>query len=227
MKQIFFGIVLLCFPFYIIAQESQNSDTVDARYFEDQFYAGVTYNFILNRPDGVNQRNFSYGLQGGFIKDIPINSKRTMALGLGVGLALNTYYSNLEASEGVGQIEYTINTGSFRRSKLETHLVEFPFEVRFRESTPEEYKFWRLYTGFKFGYVINARSKFIDEDVKNSFNNPDIEKFQYGITLNLGYNTFNIHAYYSLSNLLNSEATLNGQGINIKPLRIGLIFYIL
>ena len=44
MKQIFFGIVLLCFPFYIIAQESQNSDTVDARYFEDQFYAGVTYN---------------------------------------------------------------------------------------------------------------------------------------------------------------------------------------
>jgi len=227
MKQVFFWIVI-CFPFFIISQESsQNVNKVDTRYFEDQFYAGVTYNFILNRPDGVNQRNFSYGLQGGFIKDIPINSKRTMALGLGVGLALNTYYSNLEASEGVNQIQYTINTGSFRRSKLETHLVEFPFEVRFRESTPEEYKFWRLYTGFKFGYVINARSKFIDEDIKNSFNNPDIEKFQYGITLNLGYNTFNIHAYYSLSNLLNSEATLNGEGINIKPLRIGLIFYIL
>lgn len=226
MKQVFFWCII-CLPFYIISQESLDSNTSDSRYLEDQFYAGVTYNFILNRPTDASQRNFSYGLQAGFIKDIPVNIDRTVALGIGLGLGLNTYYSNIEASETTNGIEYTIRTTDFKRSKLETHLVEVPFEIRFRNSTPDEYKFWRLYTGIKLGYVFNARSKFVESKSKRSFNNPDIEKFQYGITLNLGYNTFNIHVYYSLTNLFSDGATVNGENINIKPLQIGLIFYIL
>ncbi len=226
MKQLLFlGVV--CLPFYIISQESQGSSTSDARYLEDQFYAGLTYNFILDRPNDASQRNFSYGLQAGFIKDIPINVDRTVALGIGIGLGLNTYYSNIEASETPNGIEYAIITADFRRSKLETHLVEVPFEIRFRNSRPDEYKFWRLYTGIKLGYIYNARSKLVLDSGKNSFKNTDLEKFQYGITLNLGYNTFNIHAYYSLTNLFSDGTTVNGEDINITPLRIGLIFYIL
>ena len=229
MKQLFFWCII-CLPFYIISQElqdSQDSNISDTRYFEDQFYAGVTYNFILNRPNDANQRNFSYGLLAGFIKDIPVNFDRTVAFGIGLGLSLDTYYSNIEASETVNGIEYTIRTANFNRSKLETHLVEVPLEIRFRNSTPDEYKFWRLYTGIKLGYVFNARSKFVESNSKKSFNNPDIEKFQYGVTFNLGYNTFNIYAYYSLTNLFSSGIAANGEGINIKPLQIGLIFYIL
>lgn len=224
MKQVvvWFFIVL---PFYSISQDSK--DEVDARYLEDQFYTGITYNFELNRPDAVNQRSFSYGLQAGFIKDMPVNANRSLAVGLGLGLGINSYYSNLEASEGVSGIEYAINTESFKRSKIETHLVEVPLEFRFRDSNAEEYKFWRLYTGVKFGYVLNARSKFISEEFESSFNNTDVRKFQYGITLNLGYNTFNIHAYYSLTSLLNDGTIVNGETIDIKPLHIGLIFYIL
>lgn len=226
MKQVFFWYII-CLPFYVISQESLDSNTSDSRYLEDQFYAGVTYNFILNRPTDASQRNFSYGLQAGFIKDIPVNIDRTVALGIGLGLGLNTYYSNIEASETTNGIEYTIATTDFERSKLETHLVEVPFEIRFRNSTPDEYKFWRLYTGIKLGYVFDARSKFVDSISEKSFTNPDIEKFQYGITFNLGYNTFNIHAYYSLTNLFSDGTIVNGENINIKPLQIGLIFYIL
>lgn len=226
MKQVFFWFAL-CLPFYTISQESTDSDLSDARYFEDQFYAGVTYNFITDKPTNVSQRNLSYGLQAGFIKDIPVNSDRTVALGLGLGLGLNAYYSNLIASDTENGIEYSISTNDFRRSKLQTHLLEVPFELRFRNSTPDEYKFWRLYTGVKFGYVFNARSKFVSDDLNTSFNNSDVESFQYGITLNLGYNTFNIQAYYSLTNLFNDNAVVNGEAITIKPLNIGLIFYIL
>lgn len=226
MKQVFFWCII-CLPFYVISQESGDSNTSDSRYLEDQFYAGVTYNFIVNGPNDASQRNFSYGLQAGFIKDIPLSTDRTVALGIGFGLGLNTYYSNIEASETANGIEYAIRTTDFKRSKLETHLVELPFEIRFRNSTPGEYKFWRLYTGIKFSYVYDARSKLVLDSEKNSFKNTDVEKFQYGITLNLGYNTFNIHAYYSLTNLFSDGTTVNGENLNIKPLRIGLIFYIL
>ncbi|WP_405380286.1 porin family protein [Maribacter sp. LLG6340-A2] len=196
------------------------------RYFEDQFYLGLSYNFLLNVPDGSNQRNLSYGLQGGVIKDIPLNSSGRNAIGVGVGLALNSYYSNLVAEEAPNTIVYTLDD-DIDRSKLETHLVEFPLEFRWRNSTEHDYKFWRIYTGVKAAYIIGARSKFVDGDIKEGFYNTDLERFQYGLTLSFGYNTFNFHAYYALSDLFNGQATVSGEVLRYTPLRVGLIFYIL
>ena len=82
-------LVLLCsMPICLAAQAEQDSTSVDKRYLEDQFYAGITYNFMLSLPDDVSQRNFSYGLQSGFIKDIPLNADRNLGLGIGLGLGL-------------------------------------------------------------------------------------------------------------------------------------------
>lgn len=204
---------------------SENSE----RYFEDQFYLGITYNFIRNKPEGFNQRNLSYGLQGGFIKDIPLNRKGTKALGIGLGFALNTYYSNLVVTELSDGFFYDIGSSSqgFKRSKVESHIIEFPLEFRWRNSTLEEYKFWRIYTGVKFGYIVGARSKLVTSDFRDGFFNTDVNRFQYGPTFNVGYNTFNVHIYYSLTEIFGDKARLNNEAIDIKPLRIGLIFFIL
>lgn len=199
---------------------------VSQRYFEDQFYMGVTYNFILNNAEGTNQRNLSYGLLAGIIKDIPLNRSRTRAIGIGTGLALNSYYSNLVATEIGGAISYSVQD-NINRSKLETHLLEFPLEFRWRNSNAEEYKFWRVYAGVKAAYVIGARSKFVSDTMKEGFYNTDLSKFQYGLTLSFGYNTFNLHAYYALSDLFDGNASVNGEVLQYQPLRIGLIFYIL
>lgn len=198
----------------------------DQRYFEDQFYLGVTYNFILNNAEGTNQRNLSYGLLGGIIKDIPLNVSRTRAIGIGAGLALNSYYSNLVANENGANIVYSVQD-TINRSKLETHLLEFPLEFRWRNSNAEDYKFWRLYAGFKAAYVIGARSKFVSDTMKEGFYNTNLSKFQYGLTLSFGYNTFNFHAYYALQDLFDGNASVNGEVLQYRPLRIGLIFYIL
>jgi len=208
------------------AQVLVDSTVVDDRYLEDQFYLGLSYNFVRNNPEGTDQRNLSYGLMGGLIKDIPLNKSRTRALGLGLGLAYNSYYSNLVASESSGGITYVIDD-NINRSKLETHSIEFPLEFRWRNSTAAEYKFWRVYGGVKAAYIVGARSKFVSKEAKDGFYNDDISKFQYGLSLSFGYNTFNIHAYYALSNVFDGTATLNGEAIEYKPLRIGLIFYIL
>lgn len=231
MKRIFF-VGFLLVSLVSSAQIVPDSVLSDSRYLEDQFYIGLTYNFLLKKPDNVNQRNLSYGLQGGFIKDIPINKSRTTAIGIGLGYGVYSYYSNLRAIETTDDFEYRVitDTDSLKRNKVETHMLELPLEVRWRNSTASEYKFWRLYAGVKLGYVVGGRSKYISNKTNNeraSFYNGDIRRFQYGLTFNFGYNTFNLHAYYALNGLFNDGVTVDGTVISIKPLRIGLIFYIL
>jgi len=201
---------------------------VDDKYLEDQFYAGVSYNFLTNRPENVELRNLSYSIQLGFIKDIPLNAKRNFGIGLGLGYAANSYYSNIGATEESGLITYEIlNAEDFDRSKFETHSLDFPFEVRWRTSNAIDYKFWRVYAGFKASYLFSRRSRRVLNREALSFSNSDIEQWQYGLTLNFGYNTWNIHLFYSLNNLLAETATLEESVIAIKPLRVSIIFYIL
>jgi len=224
----------LCAAFLLVSAPILGQDTLavgqqlDDRYLEDQFYFGVGYNLLLDKPDELAQRNLSYNLQIGFIKDIPFNRKRNFGIGVGLGYAVNSYYSSLVASKADNGIVYEIkNPTEYNRSKLGTHAIELPFEIRWRTSNSEDYKFWRIYAGAKLGYVFSGRSKLVTESGNNSFYNDDIEQFQYGLMLNFGYNTWNIHAYYGLNPLLKKEATLNGSSIDIKVLRVGLIFYIL
>lgn len=221
--------VFFILSIWVNAQVYSDSTLQDTKYLEDQFYIGVTYNFLLNMPDEISQRNLSYGMQAGFIRDIPINENRTIAFGIGLGYGVYSYYSNLLVTETMNGFVYSVleNDNDFKRNKIETHMIEMPLEFRFRNSNGSSYKFWRIYTGFKLGYVVGGRSKFVSDEEKISFYNSDVRKFQYGLTFNFGYNSFNLHAYYALNNLFNDGVTLNGSDINMKPLRIGLIFYIL
>lgn len=229
MRLFLFSLSFLCFLACFSQENSSNENSRYQRYFEDQFYLGITYNFVRNKPVDLKQRNLSYGLMGGIIKDVPLNNSGTKALGVGLGLALNTYYSNLTVTEVPNGFSYDIGgfIPGFKRSKVETHLIELPLEFRWRNSTPTDYKFWRIYAGMKFGYVIGARSKLVTSDFRDGFFNTDIKRLQYGPTFNIGYNTFNVHIYYALTQLFNDEAVLNNEIIGIKPLRVGLVFYIL
>ena len=222
--------ILLFSSAFVIGQVLKSKRDVDRKYLEDQFYFGLTYNFATNLPTDVSQRNLSYGLQGGFIKDIPLSYERTMGIGIGLGYGINSYYTNLLASKQGSDVAYTVldRDADFKRNKIATHVLEVPFQFRWRNSTPEEYKFWRIYTGVKLGYVFDGRSKYVSSSERIVFVNRDIRDFQYGLTLNVGYNTFNVHIYYALSSLFNDGVMeQSGDVIEIKPLKVGLIFYIL
>jgi len=228
MRKVLFLVVMICCSFFVCGQQEEKKE--DLKYLEDQFYVGLTYNFLLDKPAPVKQQNLSYGLQMGFIKDFPMNQKRTLAMGLGLGYGVNSYYSNLLVTPQDNSFEYSIVPEDLgvKRNKLETHLLEMPIEVRWRNSNPTEYKFWRIYTGLKLGYVLGSRSKTISDLGKESFTNTDIARFRYGLMANFGYNTFNIHVYYALNNLFKEGRTLDtGEDLTFTPLRIGLIFYIL
>lgn len=203
----------------------------DIAYREDQFYIGITYNLLGNKPSSVSQNAFSSGIHFGFIRDFPLNSRRNVAIGSGIGLSGNSYNQNLLISESGSDYNYTVLTDvSFSRNRFSTYLVEIPLEFRWRTSTATEYDFWRVYTGFKFGYVFYNTSKYRGEPSNSSLTNiSDINALQCGLTLSVGYSNVNFHFYYGLNTIFDkgTDVTMTGERIDMKSIKIGLMFYIL
>jgi hypothetical protein len=232
MKRIIIGIVCIFLGLnYAIAQEEIVNDTIpDENYREDQFYIGVTYNILQNRPSGISQNNLSNGIHLGVIRDFPINKKRNKAIGIGLGYSYNSYFHNLKATETSAGITYEAidSDQSFKRNKYRTHVVELPIEFRWRTSTASSYKFWRIYGGFKFGYIFSDVSKFVSDNESLKFQNDDLNRFQYGLTLSAGYNTWNFHVYYGLNKLFkDTTVTVDGEQFEMSIIKVGLMFYIL
>ena len=203
---------------------------IDSLYREDQFYFSVTYNMFTDIPQQFKQNKFSLGLSGGFLRDMPVNKSRTVAIAAGLGLSYQNYYQNLNISEdGAGTVIYGVNGYSeFVSNRYRQYSVDLPIEFRWRNSTYESTKFWRIYAGVKFSYVFSNASNLDDgEKTYKINNNPDINKFQYGPYLSAGYNTWNLYIYYGLNPLFKSATTINGEDLKLKTLNAGLIFYIL
>lgn len=226
-------ILINCFIFLsffsVFSQSIPDFEAVDSLYREDQFYIGVTYNTLQNRPIGVTQNNFTPSFSIGILRDMPINKARNKAIAAGLGYSLNSYNQNLLISENNGNRQYSvIQDGTlFDKNKLTLHSIDIPIEYRWRTSVPETHKFWRIYTGLKLSYLFNTQSSY--EDSQTSYavtGNPDINKFQYGTYLSVGYNTVNFNIYYGLNPIFKS-AELNGRAIEMNTLNFGFMFYIL
>ncbi|WP_178986031.1 porin family protein [Winogradskyella helgolandensis] len=225
--------LLVLIGFLGFSQGNNNNDTeLYENYREDQFYASVTYNLLNNKPSGISQTGFSSGFHFGFIRDMPINKKRNVAIGLGMGISTNSYNQKNVLIEDIDNSIYftKIDEGDYNvsKNKFTTYLIEVPLEIRWRTSNASDYNFWRIYTGFKMGYLLYNSSKFRSEvtDVKLS-NIDSFNKLQYGLTLSAGYGTWNFHVYYGLNSIFDESVTFEDESIDMKSLKIGLMFYIL
>lgn len=231
--------VLVVFFFLVVmgsfAQEGllDSLQVTDLKYREDQFYAGAGYNLLANKPQNLSQSGFSTFINVGVIRDFPINEKRNFGFGLGLGYAYNSLNQNMFIGKNdTGEREYIILSDAdinYSKNKFETHILEFPFELRWRTSTPLKHDFVRIYLGVKMGYVFATKSVFRGELGNQRYTNiKDFNTMQYGLTLSAGYNTWNIHLYYGLTPIFEEGTmTTDGEAINMKSVRIGLIFYLL
>lgn len=212
--------------FFLISSflHAQNDSTfVDNKYLEDQLYINFTYIGLVNTPPQISKTGFSYSITLGFIKDLPINERRNVGFGIGIGYGFNNYYFNVK--EDI-VIPSEFDSNELKSNKVSMHTIEFPLEFRIRTSTSQKYKFWRIYPGFKMAYVfsmnsnLKQREDFLVEEVI------EIDKFLYGATLSVGFNKWNLHVYYSLDELFGNTEN-NPYEFNIHEIRLGLIFYIL
>jgi hypothetical protein len=222
----FLALFLNCFS----TLQSQVDYTIeqDSLYREDQFYLSVTYNALINLPNNVSQNSFSTGVHLGAIRDFPLNKRRNIALALGLGYSFNSFNQNIRIS-GSNPTTYTkIEDSNYSKNNFSQHFLEAPLEFRWRTSKADSYKFWRVYTGLKLGYLIASKSVFDDGSTLESQRNlKDLNRLQYGLTLSVGYNTWNGYIYYGLNPVFDSVSTTDLQPIDMTALKIGLIFYIL
>lgn len=207
---------------------SQTGD-VDNNYLEDQFYLGLYYSTLTSSPENFNQNKFSSTLNFGFIRDIPFNKQRNFGVGLGAGLSFSSSSSNLKLSELNNIISGEIVSGEdFTKNKWNTSSIEIPFEIRWRTSTPTNYKFWRVYFGIKTSYLLKSKYKFESVNTDYSIQTLPLRKTQSGITVNAGNNTWNLGLYMGLNPIFNKEFGQNNPEIkDLKEFKLGLVFYIL
>lgn len=226
MKHIIIVIVLLLQFVDVLAQNS--TEDIDSNYREDQFYFGLTYNSLTTTPENFNQTGFSPGLKVGFIRDFPINLQRNIAIGIGVGYAFNIYSGNIKISPTSSEnYNYEIvSNNSFQKNRFSHQSIEIPIEFRWRTSTAQSYKFWRVYAGFKANYILASTYVYQSQEISSKLKNIDLNNWQYGLTLSLGYNNWNGFVYYGLNPMFN-DAAINQNTLDTKSFKIGLMFYFL
>ena len=224
--KIYTFLLIVLFGLPLFAQE-QLPEVVDSLYREDQLYAGVTFNLLSNGPSGFSQNGLSAGLQIGFIRDFPINKRRNKALGVGIGLAADTYNQNLRI--GSGELYSIIpDNVDVSNNRFTMYTVEFPLEYRWRTSTPSTYSFWRIHAGVKFGYILDFQSTYEDATDNIVLSNvATLNKFQYGPSFSFGYGAFNFQGYYGLNTLFSENAQIGGKDVGLQVIRLGLVFYFL
>jgi len=195
-------------------------------YREDQFYFGSSY-FIQTEPiENFKQNGFSGNFQFGFIRDFPLNNNSTKAIGIGLGYERNFFTSNIQPIKTNGNINYRIIISRFLESKNKISFSSFvlPIEYRWRSSSIDQYKFWRIYSGLK---IKKNFPLYSNPSYGSEITIDEIEDWTTSIYLNTGYNTWNISLEYDLNPILKNQKTSNGENLNINFFRLGLVFYIL
>ncbi len=222
-------VALLLYAVNVQAQDTlSNFRSRQSHYLEDQLFFNISYIALQNLYEGISQQGFSHSISFGFIRDIPVNLRRNVGFGVGFGYEKNVYYQNLRIwkDEQTGEMQYSVlEPGTFSSNSFAVKKLIFPVEFRLRGSTAEKFKFWRVYAGVTFGYVISAYSEFENENISLRYRNlNDIPaKFQYGLHLYAGYADINGYIYYGLSDLFSSQVKINGEHVPMLDIRFGVM----
>ena len=219
-------IVLMFLPLISFGQEQLNN--VDSSFYrEDQIYLGTSFMLLNSNQEKFRSQGISKHFQLGFMRDIPLISSGKLAIGLGLGYSFQDYNSNLvrfniNNESSIYIVNYTLN----QKSKISFNSIEFPISLRWRNSSPNNNQFWRVYSGFKFQRNFLSKLKYTTGEIKNI--SDEVNNWNKELYLSFGYNTWNFHFSYGLNQIIqNLQNQYSGKSFKVRSLKIGLIFYIL
>ena len=194
------------------------------RYREDQIYFSLYYNSLGDNLNNFKENKFSTSINFGFIRDIPLSKSGNFAIGLGLGIGINTFNNNLKLSNSNTYILLN-NREIPQKNVFNFSEFQVPFEIRWRNSSIDNYKFWRIYAGLKYSRLFSSSYSFENEQESYKLVDIPINLDQLGFTLNIGFNTWNIGLYKSMNSLFNKK--IQSLPMDLEQFKLGLIFYIL
>lgn len=185
----------------------------------------------INKPDNIKTRWYNRGINTYVSFDIPLDKNGHVAFAPGAGIGVNNVYHDgiiTTDSTNVTYFEPIQSEIDYRNNKLTTAYLEVPIELRFRSKADKNNNRWKFAIGLRGGYLLNAHSKYRGPDLTQSTNRtvkikdlrlPNINKYRLGSTVRVGYGTFNLVGFYSLTNLFETDL-----GPGIQQFSIGLCF---
>lgn len=181
--------------------------------------------FQLNPSANWDVRLFSQGFSTALTYNFPLGESKSHTVSLGVGYTGHNYFSysrilNPYTSDTLQLAQYR-DVDGFKRYKVNCNYIDMPLELRFRIKDA-----WKIGVGFKFGILVNAKTKFVgnnDDGVKihekyTYINN--VERYAYSATLRVGYKWVSLFAAVQL----NEVFEVGHQAPTFIPLSVGLTF---
>jgi len=197
------------------------------KYFaKDQLSFSLNSTQLIQTEKSVNPSILSRGINLQMMYPF-IGNKSNVALAIGFGLASQNYYLKEYIFTNANSLWFTPipDTIHYSKYKLNTNFLTIPLELRIRTNpnNPNRLSF-KFYPGFRAGIMINVHTKYVGRDLdsnekikEKSFDIKHMSKFNYGLSLRVGYGKFMIHGYYSLVGLIDS-----GKGPDITPIEAGI-----
>lgn len=230
MKKIF-SLSLLLFAANLFAQNDIKQNIKEkSQSDKDRIILQFTMDNWLTKPDSITTKWFSRGIGlYWMITDVPLGKSR-LSFSFGVGVTSSNIYHNtlIKQTDTVTVFSPSDMKSSifsdYKRNKLVTAYLDVPVEFRYRSKPDKTNNSWKIAIGFKGGMLVGNHSKLKAKDpvlgdltVYKESGIKHLNKYRYGPTLKLGYGSFNIVAYYSLSTLFDTK------GPEIVPYSIGIL----
>lgn len=192
---------------------------------------GVSTDIWQGLAPGMESRTINQGAQVFGMYNYRFKESNAYFAG-GIGVSMHNLYSNSYIVDvKADSIDFRAipdNIG-YKRSKISLAYIDVPLEFRLRTA-----KQFRFAIGFKFGFNVNAHTKYVgnryaldengdaqeldgvnvkekEKDIKQ------IETWRYGPTFRMGYKWFNLTFYYQLSNVFKVD-----KGPELYPISVGI-----
>ena len=192
---------------------------------EDQIYLSIAYPYFSDAPNTLIQNKLSYAFSFGFVRDMPINKQRSLAVGIGLGYDQATIYNNNLFTYAGNNISATVIEGGYQQNYLRMQSLAVPLELRWRNATETKHAFWRIHTGVSVHFPMQFKS--YNKTSTGLINTTKLASKGTILRWNVlfGFNTWNISIAHDMQPWAAFSATNNN--FDMKFTKIGLIFYIL
>jgi hypothetical protein len=181
---------------------------------------GMFTDIYMNLPSGIKTRTINQGFQAYVTYRVPFG-KSNFGFAFGLGFSAHNMYGNFKVKSYSDSTVLQKNDTSYKRSKITMPYLELPIEFNF----VTKYKF-NMGLGFKIGYMLPAHTKYVGDDAASTIgeirvkdrNVLNMDKFEFGPNLRVGYKWFNLFCYYQLSYIFQT-----GKGPDIYPITVGFL----
>ena len=232
MKRLFALIAILAFTLpalesnaQALSEKAKRKFSVGVDVFTDlwQYQTGTPY-----LPQSFETRTINQGATAFFMYNLQLGESMS-SFSIGLAIRNHNMYSRNSIIPDIKRdsIIYELIQDQFegekkadwKRSKINLVYLDIPVEFKYRSE-----KGFKLVVGFKVGYLIDSKQKYIGnrpEDYRNvhvkTKNLNRTQDWTYGPTLRVGFKWVSIYGYYQLSDVFD-----RGFGPELYPISIGL-----